>query len=83
MKTAREIMKRWPSAQTLASDIGEPYLTVRQWGVRDRIPARVWPRLVAAADARGIGDVTLELLADLNARRSERHSPLMTTSVRG
>ncbi len=71
MNTAREIMKRWPSAQTLASDIGEPYLTVRQWGVRDRIPARVWPRIVAAAGARGI-DVTLELLADLNARRSER-----------
>lgn len=82
MNTFKEILKRWPSAQALATDIGEPYLTVRQWIVRDRIPSRVWPKVVAAADARGF-DVTLELLADLNARHSERHGPLLTTSVRG
>lgn len=71
-KTFREIIKCWDTYQALATDIGEPYLTVRQWHTRDRIPSRAWPRIADAAKARRLNGITVETLADLNAEYSLR-----------
>lgn len=66
-KSFRNIIKRWESYQALADDLGEAYVTVQQWHLRDKIPPRVWPHVVTAASRRGYSDITLESLAALNS----------------
>lgn len=41
------------NAEALASDIGEQGVTVRQWRNRGNIPPRYWPKIIAAAAAKG------------------------------
>ncbi len=65
-KTFRQIIDLWGSYATLASDVGEAYVTVQQWSHRNRIPSRAWLKVVSAADARGFA-VTLEMLAEIDA----------------
>ena len=71
-KTFREIIDLWGTYAALAHDVGEKYVTVQQWHFRDRIPARVWPKVVEAAKAKGHSSVTLEALATLNADYAAR-----------
>jgi hypothetical protein len=71
-KTFREIIKLWPSYQTLADDVGASYVTAKQWHVRDRIPSRAWQSLVDAAKQRKYAGVTLETLANLDAEYSRK-----------
>lgn len=42
------------NAEALAADIGELGVTVRQWRNRGNIPAKYWPRIIAAAQAKGV-----------------------------
>lgn len=42
------------NAEALGADIGAAGVTVRQWRNRGNIPPRYWPRIIAAAKARGI-----------------------------
>jgi hypothetical protein len=70
-KTFREIIDLWGSYATLASDVGEAYVTVQQWAHRNRIPSRAWLKVVSAADARGFA-VTLEVLAEIDASASRK-----------
>lgn len=41
------------NAEALAADIGERGVTVRQWRNRGNIPPKYWPKIIAAAEARG------------------------------
>lgn len=41
------------NAEALATDIGERGVTVRQWRNRGSIHHRYWPKIIAAAAARG------------------------------
>lgn len=41
------------NAEALATDIGELGVTVRQWRNRGNIPPKYWPKIIAAAKAKG------------------------------
>jgi hypothetical protein len=72
MTTYPEIIDRWPSLTTYASDIGVRYGTAQVMRYRGSIPARYWKRVVAAASKRGIEGVTLDLLASIEAEPRPR-----------
>lgn len=42
------------NAEALAADIGVLGVTVRQWRNRGNIPAKYWPKIIAAAEAKGV-----------------------------
>jgi hypothetical protein len=42
------------NAESMAADIGETGVTVRQWRNRGSIHSDHWPKIIKAADARGI-----------------------------
>ena len=72
MDTFRDVIKAWPgtSAETLADDIGEKPATVRQWGLRDSIPADRWEAIIDMARRRRIKGITAQLFIRLAARRN-------------
>ncbi len=67
-RSFRQLIEAWPPGQ-LAADLGVDTQTVINWkGGKNRkqsIPSSWWNSVVAAAAARRIEGVTLELLADL------------------
>ena len=66
------VVERWESCAALASALGARTGAVRQWRRRNRIPPRHWPRLVAAAAARGETAITFDLLDRLVAGNAGR-----------
>lgn len=74
MDSFADIIGAWPSAVTLAADVGVKPVTARAWKARG-IPSEYWRDVVQAAGKRNIGGVTLETLARLAAaRREDRNS---------
>jgi hypothetical protein len=69
MQNVSELCALWPSDAHLARDLAVPYPTVAAWKQRDSIPAAYWRDLVRAAHRRGRPELTLDVLADLHARR--------------
>ncbi|WP_422036560.1 carph-isopro domain-containing protein [Reyranella sp.] len=68
MQTFADIIDAWESPAALADDLGEEVGTVRQWRNRNRLPDRVWKKIVEAARARGIEGVSLDVLAGIAER---------------
>lgn len=66
IKTFKEIIEMWPSISELADDMGESYITVNKWHVRDNIPVRRWVKLLKSAKNRKI-PITAELMVKLAA----------------
>lgn len=64
MTSVRDIIEKWPSASEMARDIG---LRRPSHGammkMRGSIPPQHWPKLVQAAERRGIEGVSFEALA--------------------
>lgn len=71
MNTFRTIMALWPSRSDLAADCRVQYGTVKQWHLRDSIPADRWLSIVQAASARGITGVSLDTLAHIAASKEK------------
>jgi hypothetical protein len=63
-----EVIDLWPSIAELARDIGEPYETVRQWRLRDSVPARALDKIKRAAGLRGF-DLSADVLMRIAAQR--------------
>ena len=61
METFADIIGLWPTAETLASDIG----TVRAWRNRNSIPSNRWGDVIAAAKVRGYAEVTPDLMVKI------------------
>lgn len=80
MDSFTNIIRRWPSLQDLADDLGVPYVTAQLMKHRDSIAAEHWEAVVAAAKLRGIDGVTLELLARIKAEKAGRR-PLVPRHV--
>ncbi len=77
MESFGAVMDLWHSAEELGGDIEQSGNTVRKWRLRESIPSEHWLRVVAAAEKRteedpNCGQVTLVLLATLEARRKAR-----------
>lgn len=70
MKSIEGILDLWPSVAKLGRDLGVPYATVAAWKQRGSIPVAYWRGLIDAARARGLREVTSELLVELHDPRS-------------
>lgn len=90
MQNVSDLCGLWPSDAELARDLGVPYPTVAAWKLRGSIPAPYWRRLVRAAKARRLTQVTADLLAELHARKdigesapgfAEEETPSFATST--
>jgi len=73
--TFAEVVALWPSAADLARDLGVQEVTARAWKTRGAIPPAYWLEVEAAATARGISYVTVDLLAEIAARDGGRAEP--------
>ena len=51
--TFQDVIDLWPTARSLAEDVGENTATVHKWRQRDNIPGEKWLALVEAAKRRG------------------------------
>lgn len=69
MEDFRSILVKWPSLETLASDVDATEAAVRKWHQRNTIPADYWVSVELAAKARAIDGVTVNVLAELAKRR--------------
>jgi hypothetical protein len=67
MRRHREVIELWPTRAEFARELGVAYQTARQWYARDNIPANYWPAVVSNAAARGLRQVTVELLLAIKA----------------
>jgi hypothetical protein len=67
-----DVIRAWPSISDLASGVGQPYGVVKQWRMRNSIPARHWNSLIADAERRGIAGINDQLLRDLAEARTGR-----------
>ena len=68
-RTFRDIIGLWPSAAQMARDLATLERTVRKWRDRGSIPPEHYPAIIKAAQRRGFGAVTLELLHAIYTRR--------------
>lgn len=62
--------KKTPVAE-FARDIGVTTEHAASMKRRDSVPAAHWNEVIAGAERRGLDGITLELLADLAARRKQ------------
>ncbi len=69
-----EVIRAWPSISDLAAGVGQPYGVVKQWRMRNSIPARHWNALIADAQRRGIEGVDDRVLRNLAEARGDRAS---------
>jgi hypothetical protein len=68
MSSAREIIARWPTQQSIKEDLNlKNRETVAMWYMRNRIPDRYWIALVAAAKKRGAKLTLAELASQHDA----------------
>ena len=71
VQTFRGTVRLWPSAASLAADLGVSIEAVWKWTQRDSIPSDQWTALIAAAAARGIEGVSAEALAAAASRKQQ------------
>ena len=62
-----DLIDLWPSAADFARDIGSPPDSGRAMRRRGAVNVRHWPNVVRAAETRGIGGITLALLAEIGS----------------
>ena len=69
MESVSSIFAALGGVTAVAAMLGAPLGTISAWKTRDSIPSEYWDALVAAAQKRGLVEITFELLAKLSARR--------------
>jgi hypothetical protein len=65
MQTFADVIDKFPSAEALATEIGEKGVTVRAWRQRKSVPPRYWSAIANAAQRNGIEGVTVEALCSI------------------
>jgi len=66
-----ELIELWGTAVAFSGDLAVKVGTARQWKRRG-IPSEYWTAVVQAAAARGLSQVSLEILARLSANAARR-----------
>lgn len=66
--TFADIIDLWPSIEALADDIGAPYERVRAWRHRSSVRAVHFAAIAAAAEKRGLSQVTIGALVAAAAK---------------
>jgi hypothetical protein len=67
-KSFSDLINAWGGTH-LQADIGVKAGLPSVWKHRNSVPARYWPRLVTAAEKRGIPGITFDLLESLSDAR--------------
>ena len=72
LNSFREVIGLWSSLRALSEEpeVGANLMAVRKWQQRDSIPSEEWIGLAKAAQRRGFGEMTVELLAELKAAKA-------------
>jgi len=60
MDSFRALIKCWPSRADLAADLAVTEFAVHKWWIRNSIPSKYWPALIAAARHRNLADITAD-----------------------
>lgn len=63
METFIDVINRWPTVVSFASDTGTDVKTAYKWRKRNSIPSAAWLSVIAAAKKRKFTDVTVDRLA--------------------
>lgn len=66
-----DVCALWDDDAAMAADVGASEGAVQKWRLRDKIPAGWWQAVVDATKQRQFEGVTLEVLADIAARKRE------------
>ena len=66
-----DVCALWDDDSAMASDVGASEGAVQKWRLRDKIPASWWQAVVDAARRRQFKGVSLEVLAEIAARKRE------------
>lgn len=65
METFAAVIDSWPTVVAFATDTGTDLATAYKWKQRNRIPAKAWGIVIAAAERREITGVTAECFMSL------------------
>ena len=68
-KTFIDVINAWPSMTFLASEMGEPYETIRNWRRRDSIPSDKWHSLCRVAKRHSLRYIDADRLVQIAATR--------------
>lgn len=68
----KELIAKWPSIDAFANDLGVVKPTAACWKHRGSIPTDKWPRLVKAAESKGVPLTYEKLLAMKPPRKTAR-----------
>ena len=60
METFAAVIDSWPTVVAFATDTGTDLATAYKWKQRNRIPAKAWGGVIAAAKRRKIKGVTAD-----------------------
>ena len=73
LNSFREVIGLWPSLRALSEEpeVEANLVAVRKWQQRDGIPSEEWIGIAKAAQRRGFGEVTVELLAQIKTAKPE------------
>ena len=74
MKSIREIIKSFGSIIEFSNDVGINYNTAKTMSARKAIAPQYWPRIVEAAEKKGIHGITLECLATIRVDQAKKRS---------
>lgn len=72
MKTHADIIRLWPRIVDFSRDVGISYASAQKMVERNSIRSCYWPRVISAANRRGLATVNYELLASISAREVKR-----------
>lgn len=71
MKTLPDIFNAFGGLKSFAEDTGINHSTVRSMSLRESIDSKHWLKIIKAAEKNDIAGVTLELLANISARKQK------------
>lgn len=69
-KSVADLVDRWETIKAFAHDVGCGYEAARKMRTRGSIDNKHWPKVITAAQTKGIEGATLEWLVSHHAERS-------------
>jgi hypothetical protein len=75
MHNLSDLTGLWPSVADFARDIGVKPSHAHTMLVRGNIPVVYWPKIIQAADGRGIKGVTSEAMMNIHTEAAEPAQP--------
>lgn len=78
MDTFVAVIEAFGGAEPFAEAVRVPYSHARVMKVRDSIAPLYWPRMVAAAESRGLQGISYEMLTKLAEKKAKERAGIPT-----